>query len=45
VSLTHGGRATLPEAERVLSTGDIVHVTATLDGAGQLGRRLEGTEA
>ena len=25
--------------------GDIVHVTATLEGAGQLGRRLEGTEA
>jgi trk system potassium uptake protein TrkA len=45
VSLTHGGRATLPEPGRVLGAGDIVHVTATLEGAGDLGRRLEGTEA
>jgi len=45
VSLTHGGRASLPVPERVLAAGDIVHVTATLEGAGQLGRRLEGTEA
>jgi trk system potassium uptake protein len=45
VSLTHGGRASLPEPERVLSAGDILHVTATLEGAGRLGRRLEGGEA
>jgi trk system potassium uptake protein TrkA len=45
VSITHAGRATLPEGERVLGTGDIVHLTATLEGAGLLGRRLEGTEA
>jgi trk system potassium uptake protein TrkA len=41
VSLTHGGRATLPEAGRVLAAGDIVHVTATIDGAERLSRRLE----
>jgi len=41
VSLTHGGRASLPEAARVLAAGDVVHVTATLEGAGQLSRRLE----
>jgi hypothetical protein len=45
VSLTSGGRASLPEPERVLSAGDILHVTATLEGAGRLGRRLEGGEA
>jgi trk system potassium uptake protein TrkA len=45
VSLTHGGRARLPQPERVLEAGDIVHVTATLEGADQLGRRLEGGEA
>jgi trk system potassium uptake protein TrkA len=45
VSLTHGGRASLPEPERVLVGGDIVHVTATVEGASRLGRRLEGTEA
>jgi trk system potassium uptake protein TrkA len=41
VSLTHGGRAGLPEPERVLAAGDIVHVTATVDGAERLSRRLE----
>jgi trk system potassium uptake protein TrkA len=41
VSLTHGGRASLPEPERALAAGDIVHVTATLEGAGQLGQRLD----
>jgi trk system potassium uptake protein len=45
VALTRGGRASLPEADRVLNEGDIVHVTATLEGAGRLGRRLEGGEA
>jgi trk system potassium uptake protein TrkA len=45
VSLTHGGRASLPEPQRVLAAGDIVHVTATLEGADLLGRRLEGGEA
>jgi len=45
VSLTHGGRASLPEPDRMLAAGDIVHVTATLEGAALLGRRLEGGEA
>ena len=30
---------------QVLVGGDIVHVTATVEGASQLGRRLEGAEA
>jgi trk system potassium uptake protein TrkA len=41
VSLTHGGRAGLPDPERVLAAGDIVHVTAAVDGAERLSRRLE----
>jgi trk system potassium uptake protein TrkA len=41
VSLTRGGRASLPEPDRVLSAGDIVHVTATIEGADLLGRRLQ----
>ena len=45
VSLTRGGRASLPDQGRVLAAGDIVHVTATLEGADRLGRRLEGGEA
>ena len=45
VSLTRGGRASLPELDRVLVSGDIVHVTATLEGAGPPGRRLDGAEA
>jgi trk system potassium uptake protein TrkA len=45
VSLTHGGRASLPEAGRTLAQGDILHVTATLEGADRLRRRLEGAEA
>ena len=45
VSLTHGGRASLPEPERVLCAGDIVHVTATVDGAAQLGQRLDAEGA
>jgi trk system potassium uptake protein TrkA len=45
VSLTQRGRASLPEPGRVLGAGDIVHVTATVEGAGRLGRRLEGGEA
>jgi trk system potassium uptake protein TrkA len=40
VALTRGGRASLPEPGRVLAPGDIVHVTATADGASALDRRL-----
>jgi trk system potassium uptake protein TrkA len=42
VSLTHGGRASLPEPGRVLAAGDVVHVTAAIEGADLLGRRLQG---
>jgi trk system potassium uptake protein TrkA len=42
VSLTHGGRASLPAPGLSLVAGDLVHVTATLEGAALLGRRLEG---
>jgi trk system potassium uptake protein TrkA len=45
VSFTHGGRARLPEAGQALAVGDIVHVTATVEGAEALGRRLDGGEA
>ncbi len=45
VALTHGGRASLPDPGRVLAGGDILHVTATLEGADALGRRLEGRES
>jgi trk system potassium uptake protein TrkA len=41
VSLTHAGRASLPEPGRVLAVGDMLHVTATHDGASSLIRRLE----
>jgi trk system potassium uptake protein TrkA len=45
VSVTRGGRASLPDPGWTLAAGDIVHVTATLEGAGALGRRLESGEA
>jgi trk system potassium uptake protein TrkA len=43
-SRSRTGRASLPE-RAAFAAGDIVHVTATLDGAEALGRRLEGGEA
>jgi trk system potassium uptake protein TrkA len=45
MSLTHAGRAVLPAAGATLHAGDLVHVGASLDGAGELRRRLYGTEA
>jgi trk system potassium uptake protein TrkA len=45
VSLTRGGRASLPDPEQALAAGDIVHATATLEGADALVRRIEGGEA
>jgi trk system potassium uptake protein TrkA len=45
MSLTHAGRATLPDREATLHTGDFIHVGASLDGAGELRGRLYGTEA
>lgn len=40
VALTRAGRATLPGAETRLEAGDIVYVSATLDGIGALRGRL-----
>ena len=45
VALTHGGRASLPEAGQVLAAGDVLHVTATHEGAAGLDGRLVGEEA
>jgi trk system potassium uptake protein TrkA len=45
VALTRGGRASLPEPGRVLAAGDVLHVTATHEGASGLDRRLESGEA
>jgi len=42
VSLTRAGRARLPEPGQALAAGDVLHVTATHEGAVGLGRRLEG---
>jgi trk system potassium uptake protein TrkA len=40
VSLTHAGRARLPEPGQILVAGDLVHVAATHEGASALDRRL-----
>lgn len=40
VSLTRAGRAVLPTPGMVLETGDVVHVSATLDGVEALRQRL-----
>lgn len=43
VAHTHAGNAALPEPGRRLVSGDIVHVSASLDGISALRRRLEGS--
>ncbi|RPJ52373.1 MAG: TrkA family potassium uptake protein [Chloroflexi bacterium] len=40
VSVTRAGRAMLPSADMVLETGDIVHVSATLEGIDALRSRM-----
>lgn len=40
VALCRAGRASLPDADVRLEAGDIVHVSATLDGVAELRRRL-----
>jgi len=45
MSLTHAGRAILPGRDATLHSGDLIHVGASLDGAGELRSRLYGTEA
>lgn len=44
VALTRAGRAVLPSADLVLETGDVLCLSATLDGITAVRRRLEGTE-
>ena len=45
VSLTRGGRASLPPAGATLAAGDLVQVSASLDAAATLRLRLFGEEA
>jgi trk system potassium uptake protein TrkA len=45
VSLTRGGRASLPPAGAALAAGDLVQVSASLDAATTLRLRLFGEEA
>jgi trk system potassium uptake protein TrkA len=45
VSLTRGGRASMPDAKAKLRGGDLLHVAATLDSAATLRSRVYGTEA
>ncbi len=40
VSLTRAGRATLPSPNMVMETGDVVHVSATLEGVEALRKRM-----
>lgn len=42
VSVTRAGRATLPTAESRLVAGDVVHISATLDGIEAIRKRLQG---
>jgi hypothetical protein len=42
VSLTRGGRAALPAAEERLQAGDLLQLSASLDGAATLRTRLFG---
>lgn len=44
VAVARGGRGMLPTPEFVLDDGDILHVSATEDGAAELRRRLSGKE-
>ncbi len=44
VSITHGGRAALPDLKATLRSGDLVHLGATLEGAAALRRRLYRAE-
>jgi trk/ktr system potassium uptake protein len=42
VALTRAGRAVLPQPETRLARGDVVHVSATASGIGELRRRVAG---
>ena len=41
VSVTRAGRAVLPSGNMMLETGDVVHVSATLEGIESLRRRMD----
>ena len=41
VALTRGGRASLPGPDATLETGDVLHVSATIEGLAALRRRLD----
>ena len=40
VAVTRAGKAVLPDAKMVLQTGDLIHVSATLEGAEMLRMRI-----
>jgi len=42
VALSRAGRASLPDAEMILQTGDLVNVSSTFEGMGVLSMRLSG---
>ncbi len=42
VSVTRAGRAELPTAESRLAAGDVVHISATLEGIESIRKRLQG---
>lgn len=45
VALTRAGRAVLPSSDLLLEAGDVLCLSATLEGIAAVRRRLEGTEA
>ncbi len=45
VALTHAGRSTLPNADTILATGDLLAVSATAEGIAALRACLAGKEA
>ncbi len=42
VSVTRAGRAELPTAESRIAAGDVVHISATLEGIESIRKRLQG---
>jgi trk system potassium uptake protein TrkA len=44
ISITRAGRAMLPSANSILEQGDVVHLSATLEGIEALRTRLTGKE-
>jgi Trk K+ transport system NAD-binding subunit len=44
VALTRFGKAIIPDNKTILQTGDLIQVSATLDGARMLRQKLQGDE-